>query len=171
MYFKFFLLISVFSVSACSIQRNNTHYQVFFVGDEGNQYFIKPAEFNGQNSDIELDFVFRYKDEIKDSVNCNFSLYSKTDLIKSAVSFQLLNSTQTILSSTPELLFVETEKRGFESRFTCKFSLQEFADLTANKDWHILLQTSLESEPKLFFPDRKSKVMQEKLANNIIVLL
>ncbi|MDD2636080.1 MAG: hypothetical protein PHW82_11340 [Bacteroidales bacterium] len=113
-------------------------FETFYVGEEGTQYFIKPLVFsNNQNKEkMLIDFTFRYKTEIKDSVTVNFSLLSP-NIFKKIDSLSLSNSANTIISQDFNLLFNKKEKKFFNSRFSAKISLIEFKDMFTKDDWTI----------------------------------
>ena len=104
----------------------STLYETFYVGDEGTQYFIKPLRFAGNNNDeLLMDFTFRYKDSVKDSVTCNFSIVSdeKTKKVED-VSFTAED--RNVKCEFIALLFFDKKGNKFISRFSGRLLFADF---------------------------------------------
>ena len=138
------VLICIVLLSGClSIKRGSSKsgknlFETFYVGEDGTQYFIKPLSFfTPINKDkIDIDFTFRYKNEVKDSVTVNLSLVG-SDLIKNIDSLSFSNSAHQIISTHIELLFNERTDKLFTSRFSTKISLQDLNKLFEKDNWEI----------------------------------
>jgi len=139
--FSFFVLLTgCFTLKPGSVKSSKNLIETFYVGEDGTQYHIKPLTFtDSQNKEkIHLDFTFRYKNEVKDSVIINFSLLSST-IFKSIDSFSLSNTTTKTISKDIRLMFNEKRKDLFVSRFSTKISLVDFNKMFENTDWTIIV--------------------------------
>jgi hypothetical protein len=119
------------------------YFETFFVGEEGMQYFIKPLEFDeseGEGS-LEIDLLFRYKNEIKDSSTINLSIISE-DIIKDIDSLVLSNGVSSTISDQVNLMFNEKKKRLFYSRFSCKVPFKDVVALFENtSNWQVAIHS------------------------------
>ncbi len=144
--------------------------ETFYVGEDGTQFFIKPLIFNNiQNKEkIIIDFTFRYKNEVKDSVTANFSLQSST-IYKSIDSLSLSNGSSKIISPDIRLMFNETRKGLFNSRFTTKFSLLEFKKLFESDDWTIIVYQK--NAYNTYVSQKRTKKTIEIIQDNVFILM
>jgi len=165
----FILLTGCLSIKPSGVRSGKNLFESFFVGEEGTQYFIKPLVFlNIQNKEeIRLDFIFRYKNVIKDSVIVNFSLVGN-NIYKNFDSLSLSNKTHKIKSKSINLLFNEKKSKLFYSRFSTKFSFLEFNRMFDNNDWTILVYKDKASVT--YVSDKKSKRAIKKLQEKLFIL-
>ena len=104
-------------------------YETFFVGSDGTQYFINPLKFTGNNKDeLLVDFTFRYKDQVKDSVTCNFSIVSD-EKIKKLDEALLVAGEMSVKLEKITLLFNEKKGNQFVSRFSGRLLQADFNQL------------------------------------------
>lgn len=171
-YFLLLLLLfnSCFSVKPSSIKSSENYFETFYVGEQGTQYFIKPILFKSKNSNDELfmDFTFRYKNEIKDSVIVNFSVKSSF-IYKTIDSLMISNKNTEIKSNEVELLFNEKDKTDFVSRFTTKFSLKDITEIFDNNDW--VLTINNQNQTTDYIPHRKAYLTINTLMDKIFILM
>jgi hypothetical protein len=170
-----FLSIIIFFTGCLSIKPGGVKsgknlFETFYVGEDGTQYFIKPLGFSNVDQEEELfvDFTFRYKNEVRDSVIGNFTLQS-SEILKNIDSISFSNAKTKILSNKVRLLFNERKKDDFNSRFTTKVLLSEFITLFDNNEWAIIVYKNNSSST--FLPTRKTKQAIEKLQEKVFVLL
>jgi hypothetical protein len=164
------LLDSCLSVKPSATKSGKNYFESFYTGESGTQYFIKPLVFIAKNSNDKLfiDFTFRYKNEIKDSVIVNFSIVSAS-MYRSIDSLIISNKNTYIESNSVDLLFNEKKKTTFLSRFTTRFSLKETNELFQNSEWIITLKNQNQKTP--FRPSGKSNNAIVTLKNKLFVLM
>ena len=171
------LLFLVYAMNSCISTRTkgfsrgvNSLYETFFVGEFGTQYFIKPIEFLGvDNSDkIDLDFTFRYKDSIKDTITINFSIKSEK-LFKDLDIIEIFNIDKKIKSKELKLMYNDKYNKLFISRFTSSFSLEEIYTMFSNENWTISLLKGIDKYR--FKSSKKSRKAIKKLNENIFFVL
>ena len=142
----FIVLVFIVSLSGCAslkqanMKSSNNLFETFYVGEDGTQYFIKPLVFsNPQNKEkLHVDFTFRYKNEVKDSVTVNLSLLS-LDIVKRIDSLSFSNTTHKVISKNIKLLFNEKRNKLFHSRFSTNISLIEINKMFESDDWKIII--------------------------------
>lgn len=163
------LLSGCLSMKPATTKSNKNLFETFFVGENGTQYFIKPLAFiNSQSKDeINVDFTFRYKNEIKDSVTVNFSLLSP-NILKNIDSLAFSNTNHKIVSTNVELLFNEKANKLFKSRFSTKVSLLDFNKMFKNNNWKIITH-DLENH-STYTSDKRTKKAIKKLQDEIFIL-
>lgn len=116
-------------------------YETFYVGEQGTQYYVKPLSFSGENSEeLSLDMTFRYKDQIKDSVVVNFSVFSDK-VLKKIDSFVLRNAQNSVQSTDVSLLFNSKQKKKVQSRFVVQLPLEEVYQLFQEENWIVEIQS------------------------------
>jgi hypothetical protein len=172
---NFFLLLTILLNSCMSLNPitaqsgANSLYETFFVGESGTQYFIKPIELNNHETSgiIKIDFTFRYKNIIKDSVNVNFSLF-EYNIFKTVDSLSISNPNNNILTKNIALMYNEKQKRKVISRFSTIFSLQEVIEIFKNNNWKIsVYSNNLEQH---FNSSNKTKKSLDKINQNIFLM-
>ena len=139
-------------------------YETFFVGSEGTQYFIKPLRFVGtENDELLADFTFRYKDRIKDSVTCNFSIISNEKLKKVD---EVLFVGKNVSVKCENILLLFNEKKGdqFKSRFSGQLLFADFIKLFNTGNFRI------DVDNKAYKISSKTQKSVEKLKGKIFVL-
>jgi hypothetical protein len=128
------------SVKPSTTKSGKKHFETFYFGSEGTQYFIKPLLFKNaiSNENLLVDITFRYKNEIRESAIINLSIQS-LDIYKHMDSIRLSNKMTNIKNDKVELLFNEKTRNGFLSRFTTKISLDHTKSLFNSDDWSFVL--------------------------------
>ncbi len=164
------MFYSCFSIKPTATKSGKKHFETFYVGDEGIQYFIKPFLFQAEkpNESLALDFTFRYKNEVKDSATVNFSIKS-TSINKNIDSLKLSSKNVEIKSDKINLLFNEKNKSDFISRFTTKLSLKEVKELFNESEWKIIIYNQDQSIK--YKPHRKTIRVIQRLDNEIFILM
>lgn len=157
------------SIKVGGVKSGKNLFETFYVGEDGTQYFIKPLFFsNTENKDVmDMDFTFRYKNEVKDSVIVNFAIRSEK-IIKQIDRLTLSNATQSIESNDVELLFNEKRKNEFYSRFSTKITMVEFNQMFENFDWKTVVVTDGASQT--FEAEKKTKKSLSKLADKVFII-
>jgi hypothetical protein len=143
-------------------------YETFFVGEQGTQYFIKPIPFKNEAGEkAELDFSFRYRSEVKDSVTINMTFYNK-DLIKSIDSCRLSNDVLSFKLRSLSLLFLEREGKTNNLRYSGKASLADVTKLFGQEKWTIMVHFPKSSAK--YLPSSKTSKKIKSLNHNIFSL-
>lgn len=165
----FLVLTGCTSIKVGGVKSGKNLFETFYVGEDGTQYFIKPLAFsNSENKDeLAMDFTFRYKNEVKDSVIVNFAIQSEK-IIKEIDQLTISNTTQNIESNKVELLFNEKKKNDFYSRFSTKVSMIEFNRMFENYDWKTVVVTNGSSQT--FEAEKKTKKSLSKLADKVFII-
>jgi len=165
-----FIASGCFSVKPSTTKSGKNLYETFFVGEEGTQYFIKPIAF--ENSDktesLLLDLTFRYKNEIKDSTVLNFTLEGP-DIYKNFDAVSIANPELLAAAQNLELLFNETDKGRYISRFTAKISLADTHKLFQDNNWTLTLSSSDLSRE--YVPNKKNLKVIHTLRNAVFSIM
>ena len=169
-------IIICYSFASCLSLKNSTsksgknNYESFYVGEEGNQYFIKPISFIISQSDelILVDFTFRFKNEIKDSAIINFSIVGPT-IYKNIDQLILANNLMSIKTSYVKPIFHEKNGKNYVSRFTAKIPLSELKEIYNDNEWKFELTTK-DVVLKLS-PSNKTKKIIKNLKENVFVIM
>lgn len=169
-----FLIITFsacFSVKQSTSRSGKKFYETFFVGDEGNQYFLKPVflENNKSKEKIAIDFTFRYKDEVKDSGIINFSVYSPS-LYSVIDSINFKNEIILIKSNKVTTLYKEKNNKGFHTRLTTKIPMMELNKIFSNNNWELNIYNK-STGGATFIPTKKSKKIIKNLYNNVFIIM
>jgi len=158
------------SVKPAASKSGKKYFETYYVGDEGTQYFVKPILFKNKklDEDLRLDITFRYKDVVKDSAFVNFSINSST-MYKTIERLELSNKSTAIESSKVSQLFNEKDKKGFVSRYSTKFSLNEIKDLFDHNAWQVIVHDQRKSIK--YQPIKKTKKIIKAIKNELFVLM
>ena len=149
---KRFLLLSLLLISL-SISLNSClgvkpatsgggkkYFESYYVGDEGNQYFIKPlvlvSEYKEEKAT--LDISFRSKESLQGTAQVNFSVYMPEAVHSLKDAYLYVNDTSFELSDI-KLLFVEKEKNGFQSRFSTTVPAEKLRSIFNTSDWQLVI--------------------------------
>jgi hypothetical protein len=132
------IMSSCLSIKPGDVKSGNNLYETFFVGNEGTQYFIKPLTFiDGNKNRLILDFTFRYKDKIKDSVVINMS-FLDSEIYRNIDSLKMTNNSVSIVLKDIKCLFADRSQKEFNSRFSTKGSLVDITKLFEQNDWLLI---------------------------------
>ncbi len=119
-------------------------YPSFFLGDKGNQYFIKPLAFeNTAKEGLKIDFTFRDNsqgtDSIKATVNSSIIL---NELISNVDSLTISSKSyhQSILEH--DILFKEREAEQFLIRISGQMAVKGIKQLFEETDWTVKVFSS-----------------------------
>ena len=149
---KRFLLLSLLLISL-SISLNSClgvkpatsgggkkYFESYYVGDEGNQYFIKPLALVSEYEEAKatLDISFRSKESLQGTAQMNFSVYMP-EAIHSLNSVYLYVNTTSFELSDVKLLFVEREKNSFQSRFSTTIPAEKLKSIFNTSDWQLVI--------------------------------
>ncbi|PKR81065.1 hypothetical protein CW751_05635 [Brumimicrobium salinarum] len=169
-----FLIITFFISSCMSLKPGSSksgkkYYQTFYVGDKGNQYFIKPMEFENKKlkNELFMDFTIRYKDDINTTTTLNYSAKIE-DIIREVDSLVISNSIHSVKQTQNDLLFNAREDDKFESRFSTEIILKELKLIFNDPNWKVELYAN--SKKYSFTPKRKTSKKIITLYNNVFVL-
>lgn len=165
------IMLIVSCSSSSTVISNSKLVEDFYVGKEGTQYFIKPIEFISEDKGkLIADFTFRYKDEIKDSVAINFSIYD-SQIFKKLETISFESGEVQVTSSVFELLYNEKSKKSqFLSRFSTKISLEELNKLfTSGSVWKLGLKE--EDFDKHYSTNKKASRAIDQINTSLFVLM
>jgi len=171
----FICLVVLFSLTGClSIKpggkkSGKSYFETFYVGEGGTQYFIKPIVFSSikKSEKINFDFTFKYKNEVKDSANVNFSILSN-NMFKNIDSLTFKNTTHNFVIKDFKLLFNERNSKLFDSRFSTKISLKDLNKMFNSADW--VIDVFKENVHYTYTTEKRTKKVIEKLQDKIFVL-
>lgn len=163
-------ITSCFSVKPSSTKSAKNYFESFFVGDEGTQYFLKPLEFNskGSKGELNIDFTFRYKNQVKDSVIVNYSITGE-NMIKALNEAYFQNSNASFHLNNIELLFNEKKDDKFMSRFTSKCSMADLIQLFQDENITMTL-TDENNQSYIFSPSKSTKKAIKSINDNLFVI-
>lgn len=164
------LLVSCFAVKPTTSKYGGKHYETFFVGDEGTQYFIKPISFENRQSNEKLicDITFRYNTQLIDSAVINFSVVGPK-IYKSMDMLLISSGSGTVKSDDVRYLFSEPSGDGYSSRFSSKIAMTDLFPVINTESWHTEI---LHKEVKTaFMPVSKTLKVQKELHDRLLVIL
>lgn len=168
------------SVSMKATKTGKHLFETFFVGEDGTQYFVKPLEFNNETEQLLVDFTFRYRNEIKDSVALTFSIQGD-QAIKKITELSLKGASKQINSSNIVLLYNSKTKKGYSSRFSTKIPLLDFYQI-CKQEWVIVVtqgdsatdsprvDTSTEAVNKTFTATKSTQKALSQLNKEVFAL-
>lgn len=155
-----FLLFSCFSIKPGGVKTAKKLYESFYIGEDGSQYFIKPLNLqNDANAELKIDFTFRYKNEIKDSVIINITFVGSENF-KVADSISIENENISIISKEINYLFSERKKRTYNSRFSIKTKLDGIQELFESSNWKMVLYENGNQHQYVTIRSTKRKIDQ-----------
>jgi len=166
----FIMIAAILIFSSCMGAKSGARksgaslYETFFVGSEGILYFIKPLSFVGtDNDELLADFTFRYKDQIKDSVVCNFSIISNE---KRKMVDEVLLTANDMSLKCENIILLFNDKKGnqFISRFSGQLLFADFIKLFNTGNFNI------EVDNKVYKMSSKTQQSVEKLKEKVFVL-
>lgn len=169
-FFVVLIFNACFSVKPSTTKSGKNYFETFYVGAEGNQYFIKPFSFINEETKEELiiDITFRYKNEINGLATANFSIEGQS-LYKSIDSLTISNSQMNVKKSKVDLLFNEKTKKGFKSRFTIEIELAELKKMFDNDNWTFTIYSS--NQVANFRQNKKSVKAIYVLREKVFILM
>lgn len=171
--FNYIIIINIFMLlNSCSFFGNSSEnlYSTFFVGEDGTQFFIKQLDYYmvENNEKLSLDYTFRYKDKIKDSVTINFTLFTN-EFIKNIESFELKSDGKSALSNNAKLLYVDKKDNLCENRFTTKILLDDFLKYCKSNNQKIIIKYNNYSNT--YLPENTTIKNIESLNKNLLLLI
>lgn len=169
-FLAFMMLQGCFSLRPGSTKSGKKYFETFYVGSEGTQYYIKPMEFEAGDTDEEMkmDFTFRYRDVLSDTAIVHFSVYGP-EIIRSVESITVLAAGEELKAEDVELMFNETTKDGFRSRFECFMPLAGVERLFRYPEWTVVL---CEEDPcREFEATGKTKKIIPELDEHLFILM
>lgn len=116
------------------------YFESYYVGDEGNQYFIKPLALVSEYEEAKatLDISFRSKESLQGTAQMNFSVYMPEAIHSLKSVYLYVNNTSFELSDV-KLLFVEREKNSFQSRFSTTIPAEKLKSIFNTSDWQLVI--------------------------------
>jgi hypothetical protein len=166
----FFLLGSCMGVKHGGGQKGGKRlFETFYVGDEGTQYFIKPLELRNDNGEQEalLDFTFRYKDQVKDSVTINISFLNKAP-VKKIDSCRLENGKIKLSLQSLKYMFLELQGKKYNLRYSSRAALADVYKLFQDKSW--TLHTYVSQQDNKYSCSSSTQKKVEKIYHHIFSL-
>ena len=165
LFFCFIFLISCVSVKPTSSKSAKNLYETFFTGEEGTQYFIKPLKFENNSKELlYLDVTFKHRKVIKDSATVNFSVLNN-NAFNAIDSLTIANDKTVKTIKDINFLFSEKTNKGYKSRFSGKFPLQQVQSLFINPNWTLILYK--EGNKTEFKASKRSRKSIGKLDSDI----
>ncbi len=130
--YKTILLLSLVltTIASCSLKKisntlsSNRVYENFYIGDNGNQWYIYPLKFSNKTTHFLVDFTI--KDNAKDTVTVKYSIITKKQLSKpKSIMFNLANNEKYNLDLGKKI-FVETEGDILHLRYVSTMTYPDF---------------------------------------------
>ncbi|GAB5465022.1 MAG: hypothetical protein Kapaf2KO_04580 [Candidatus Kapaibacteriales bacterium] len=143
-------------------------YKSFYVGQNVNQYFIKPLTFENDSGDLIADFTFKITESGTDSTTINYTILSD-DIIKSLDSLTLSNSTISIPFTVKERFFLERDGDQYRVRFSSLLPNSDFFTLFQDSNWEVTTYNSGKSANYKSDGDTKDKI--QELKKDLILLV
>ncbi|MCF8226347.1 MAG: hypothetical protein K9J30_10775 [Bacteroidales bacterium] len=163
------LIQGCFGVRPAATKSGRSLYQTFYVGEAGNQYFIKPMVFESEGDQyLTMDITFRYNNTFNDTATVNISFYSDK-LIKEVQSVSIKNTSTEILLSDYQRLYIEKQGKMIVSRFSCNAHMPSLALLFEDSRWIITMQDKESHEN--YLPSRRTAKKLESLYQDLFFIL
>jgi len=131
-----FLLATV-SLASCGMLkpggggRAGKLFEVFYAGDKGTLYFIKPLEFRSGDARLLMDYTFHYRPDSSGDALVNFTMHD-VRLYRQLDTANLLASGFSTPLQNMKLLYNQKEHPGFDSRFSARLPIMDlYTYLTA----------------------------------------
>ncbi len=150
------LVLSLMILTSCGLssklseRRVKKHYEVFYRGDAGTTYFIKPLEFESESDKLEIDYTYTHASDRTDLVSVKFSIWSP-EKIKAIDSLEWIGSSkQSFTMNQPTRMFLEKAPNGFIARFEGYVSYPLIDSLFQNHEYSIRIyheQTNIHFDP------------------------
>jgi len=124
------LSLVIIFLASCSLRKvSNTltskHvYENFYVGENGNQWYLYPIKFKNKTTHFLLDYTLR--DNVKDTVVVKYSIITKEQLSKPKSIVFNLKGDKKYDFDTGEKIYVETDDRVLHLRYTSIMSYEDF---------------------------------------------
>jgi hypothetical protein len=158
-------LLFLFLLNSCIGAKSGAHgsgrhlFETFYVGDEGTQYFIKPLQLKNDKAEQEadLDFVFRYKNQVKDSVTINISFLGK-EMIKKVDSCSFQTSKGQLRLQSLKYLFLERQGKKYNLRYSSKAALADVYKLFQDNKWVLSAYISQQDNKYSCPPSTEKKI-------------
>jgi len=94
-------------------------FEVFYAGDKGTLYFIKPLEFRSGDARLWMDYTFHYRPDSSGEAIVNFTIQD-IFLHRSLDTVNLVAPGFSTSLRQIKLLYNEKSKSGFDSRFSAR---------------------------------------------------
>ena len=127
-------------------------YESFYAGNGTTRYFIKPLEFESGKEEMLIDFNVESNEG--DTATALFSIYSEEPL-KSIDRIVFSNDNVEKSSQEVNKMFIELEKKNYESRYTAKIPNGALKAIFANQNWKVTVENDEKS--MTFMAGRKTK--------------
>lgn len=169
------VLLTMILLTGCLGMKNSARkskknlVETFFVGDEGTQYFIKPLAFKeAGNQQMELDFTFRCKDQLKDSATVNMSLIGN-EIVRTIDSVRISNNSGAVVLHPLRYLFADRVRDQFNSRFSAREDLKAISGLFNKNNWKIIVYR--QGKKAVYNSDKASSRKIDQLRFQVFSLL
>ena len=124
-----FLLATV-SLASCGMLkpggggRAGKLFEVFYAGEKGTLYFIKPLEFRSGDARLWMDYTFHYRPDSSGDALVNFTLHD-VRLYRHLDTANLLAPGFSTSLQHMKLLYNQKEHPGFDSRFSAQLPMMD----------------------------------------------
>jgi hypothetical protein len=172
--FAFFLVFIMFLFQGCfsapkgSSRSAKRNYEVFYAGDKGNMYFIKPLQYISGNNTILADYTFTHRDDTQSEVTIAFSIISPI-IFKKLDEMKLVSPEFSASTNEFSLMFNETHKKGFVSRFNANLSLSDLEKSFQNPAFKI--EVTADGNTMEFLPTAKTMKVHRSLNSHLFVFI
>jgi hypothetical protein len=149
-------LSACFSVKPAATRTKSKAIETFYLGTNGNQYFIKPLEFVSNDKQLLLlDITIRYNDNTEPPpATINFTTFeSPQPLIPTRL--QIVSSSSSYQFNEFQKIFGDKNEEGYSTRYSVRADQSAVNQLLGSGDWEITLFS--EEGELTFFPTRKSE--------------
>lgn len=172
--FKFLILVAVlFSFNSCISYKfkgkksPKKYYEVFFIDQGINQYFIKPLKFEAKKEYFTVDFTFRDSIGYDSYVTTNYSIFT-SDVVKTVDSAFFVINTDKILIKKQEKFFIDLLKDTYQIRYSGKITYKELISVTENDPE---IWTYYNGNKHIYYSNKKAKIGLEVSKNSIIKII
>lgn len=140
-------------------------YESFFLGDGKTQYFIQPINFNGEDSNLDIDFTFRDENFIDSLLVTNYTVSSEFSITK-IDSIVFITSDSKIKATQIQKIFQERDGKKHRIRSTCKITGSKLAHILKSNN----LQISIFAHNKelKFESSKKVNAKRQRIYSNLI---
>jgi hypothetical protein len=172
--FIFLLFVLMLLLQSCFTSPKGTsksakrNYEVFYAGEKGNMYFLKPLEYTSSDATLFLDYTFTHREGIKSNVTIAFSIISPI-IFKKLEEMKFISPGFATSTNEFSLLFNETHKKGFVSRFNSTIELSELEKLFSNPSYRVEL--IVDGTTFSFLPTQKTTKIQRNLNQHLFVFI
>ncbi|MFZ6052763.1 hypothetical protein [Halocola ammonii] len=141
-------------------------YESFYAGDGTTRYFIKPLELESQEENLLIDFNVESNEG--DTATALFSVYSEEPL-KSIDRLTFSNDDMEKSTQEVDKMFIELEKKNYESRYSVRIPNRDLKGVFANHNWTLTIES--DGKKMSFTPARKTMKKINTLNKAVFMLV